>query len=229
MNFLRMFHGLVGVLLTLLLTGCSYHGQIRRSVYPSTPAPTIFNASVLIIQPGNVPDSLTISDPTSQALYDFSLDIKESVYSSTADMLKSSFTQVQTGPKTQENQFDLIADISLTAELTRSDCTSKQPQLAARQNGLCTELTLSLRPAGKAVPLQTFSARRFSVFEKPGASAVIRALNKWTLYILSPILLPTYTQLQGNQLRKQFQTQLQDMLGDLQKQIQTQEDFLPTR
>lgn len=220
---------IVNALLPLLLAGCSYHGQVRRSVYETTLSQTPINVSVLVAQPEQLPDPLVISDPTSQALYDFSLDIKTGVYESVTDMLKSCFTHVQTASTTPNNSFDLLAEISLTAELTRSNCTSKQPQLSARQNGICTELTVALHPAEKTGASFTFSARRFGVFEKPGLAAGIRAINKWTLYILSPVLLPTYTQLQGNYLRKQFQIQLQDMLRDIQKQIQSQEDFLPMR
>ena len=226
MKISLMYRAVFCVLFPLALAGCSYHGQVRRVDTQRAAAKSKFAASVFVAQTDIRP--ITVSDPSSRALYDFTLDVKTAVYESTADMLAAVFARVETGENIPQTSVDWVAEVSLISELTRSDCTSKQPQLAARQNGVCSELTLTFYPAGKTTPLATFSARSWRVFDKPGTAAVIRFINKWTLYALSPVLLPAYTQLQGNQLRTQVQNQLQEVLGDIQKQLQAREDFLLT-
>jgi len=207
------------ICLLAALSGCAYHGRVRRGLYvaPKTTHPA--DASILIISDKNIPDKLTITDPTSSALYDFTLDVGDGTVVAVTDALATLIARADAGPHTLENQYDFVADVKLADELTRSNCAGEMIYLAARQNGLCTQLSVTLRRAGEKTPLGTFSARRWSVFDKPGAASVTRWLNQHTLYLLSPVLLPAYTQLQGAQLRRQFENHLTEIVDEIREEI----------
>ena len=147
MKISLMYRAVFCVLFPLALAGCSYHGQVRRVDTQRAAAKSKFAASVFVAQTDIRP--ITVSDPSSRALYDFTLDVKTAVYESTADMLAAVFARVETGENIPQTSVDWVAEVSLISELTRSDCTSKQPQLAARQNGVCSELTLTFIPPEK--------------------------------------------------------------------------------
>lgn len=211
---------LVGMIFCLLLVGCAYHGRVPRGIYHPTAQPNRADQSILVVSDKNIPQKILITDPTSSALYDFTLEVGDGTAVAVTDALSAFVARADAGAQRLENQYDLIADVKLEAGLTRADCAASMPNLAARQNGLCTMLTLTVRPSGSPHALGSFSARRWSAFEKPGAAATVRWLNKSTVYLLSPVLLPTYTQLQGAQLRRQFQTHLKEILDDISAQLQ---------
>ena len=213
------------VCLLAALSGCAYHGRVRRGLYLPLKTTQPIEASILIISDKNIPDKLTITDPTSSALYDFTLDVGDGTVVAVTDALGTLIARADAGPHTLENQYDFVADVKLAGELTRSNCAGEMIYLAARQNGLCTQLSVTLRRAGEKTPLGTFSARRWSVFDKPGAASVTRWVNQHTLYLLSPVLLPAYTQLQGAQLRRQFENHLTQLADELRTEIAARPDL----
>lgn len=216
---------LVGIIACLLLAGCAYHGKVSRGIYHPTPRTDRADASILIVSDKNIPQQVLITDPTSSALYDFTLEVGDGTLVAVTDFLSAFVARADAGVPGLEGQYDFVAEVRLDVGLTRADCTANMPNLAARQNGLCTLLMLSIRPSGSPHVLGSFSARRWGVFDKPGAAAVVRWLNKSTIYLLSPVLLPIYTQLQGAQLRRQFQTHLKEMLDEISTELQEQTDI----
>ena len=206
----------------VMLAGCAYNGRVRRGLYRTPTMTESISGSVLVITDAGLPRTLFITDPTSAALYDFTLDVADGTAVAVTDALATLFTRADAGEQVLAKEYDFAADIELVSELTRQDCTAKTGSLAARQNGLCTELTLTLRRIGKPGTLTTVSAKRWNVFAKPGVASVIRFINQYTLYVLSPVLIPAYTQLQGAQLRRQFETQLTEILEELTAQLAIQ-------
>ena len=210
------------------VAGCAYHGKIPRGVYTATPTDKRVDASLLVISDKNIAQKIVITDPTSAALYDFTLDVGDGTVVAVADALSAFVTRVDAGPASLENTYDFVAEVKLEAGLTRADCTGSMPNLAARQNGLCSLLTVSIRQAKNQTRRGTFSARRWSAFEQRGGASAVRWANKSTLYLFSPVLIPLYTQLQGSLLRRQFQTHLQEMLDDISGQLKGRPDLFNT-
>lgn len=216
------------VVACLMLAGCAYHGRVPRGIYRPVLQSSRADHSLLVISDKNIPSQILITDPTSSALYDFTLDVGDATAVAVTDMLSSFVARADAGGHQLENNYDFAADVKLEAGLTRSDCTGSLANLAARQNGLCTDLTVSIRRAGQAKALGSFSVRRWSVFDKRGAASTVRWLNKSTVYLLSPVLIPLYTQLQGAQLRRQFQTHLKEILDDISQQLKDRPDIFQT-
>ncbi len=228
MRYVKVFGPLACIGLSVLLTACSYHGRVRRGLYEGVAQPQKAAVSLLVISDKYIPEQISITDPNNSSLYGFTLDVSDATAVAVTDALGAFVTQADAGNHTLEPNYDLAADVKLASELTRSNCTSELKNLAARQNGLCTQLTLTIRRAGQDSALGTFSARRWNKFDKPGAATVIRWINQHTLYLLSPVLLPAYTQLQGVQLRHQFETHLQEILDDISEQLRKHPDvFTP--
>ena len=229
--FIRL---LVCVWLTAALTACAYHGRIRRGLYVPSGAAQKADQSLLVISDKGIPDKIAITDPSNTSFYDFTLDVADGTAVAVTDMLAAFVTRADAGVHTLEDQYDLAVDVKLASELTRSNCAGEMTNLAARQNGLCTQLTLTIRRGGKPNALTTLSARRWSPFDKPGTATVLRWINEHTLYLLSPIFLPAYTQLQGAQLRRQFETHLQEILDEMREELRAQPEVFnlpdaPTR
>ena len=207
-----------------VLSGCTYNGRVPRNVYHPIPLENRVDASVLVISDQNIPARLSITDPNDVSLYNFTLEIADGTAVAVTDGLSTLFARADAGVHTLENRYDFAADVELISELTRQDCTAKVGSLALRQNGLCTQLTLTLRRAGEPTELARFSVKRWDVFEKPGLASVTRFINKYTLFLLSPLLVPAYTQLQGTQLKHRFETQLNEMLAEIIPQLTAQRE-----
>lgn len=226
---------LVGCLLWLtLLVACTYHGRIRRGLYTPRAQSSPTDVSLLVIADKNIPNRISVTDPTNTSFYDFTLDVADGTAVAVTDMLAQFVARADAGTHTLESRYDFAVDVKLSGELTRSNCASELKNLAARQNGLCTQLTLTIRHGTKPDVLTTLSARRWSPFDKPGTATVLRWINEHTFYLLSPIFLPAYTQLQGTQLRRQFETHLQEMLDEMSQTLHAQPEVFnlphaPTR
>lgn len=221
---------LLALLVTLCaLNACTYHGRVKRGLYPTSTAPARVDASVLVISDRYLPAQLTFAEPETSSLYTFTLDTADGVMVAVTDALSTQIARADAGPHTLENRYDFAADIHLEAQLTRSDCTGRLGAQAVRVPGLCTQLALTLRRADGAEALGTFSARRWGMFHKPGLAAALLWLNEHTFSLLSPVLVPGYTQLQGTSLRRQFEKQLIEMLNEIIQQIQDHQDQYPAR
>ena len=225
---------LVCALLATTLTACAYHGRIRRGLYIPGGTTQKADKSLLVISDKGIPDKIAITDPSNTSFYDFTLDVADGTAVAVTDMLAQFVTRADAGTSALENRYDFAVDVKLSGELTRSNCASELKNLAARQNGLCTQLMLTIRRSGKPDVLTALSARRWSPFDKPSTATVLRWINEHTLYLLSPIFLPAYTQLQGAQLRRQFETHLQEMLDEMSQTLRAQPEVFnlpdaPTR
>ena len=208
------------VLLGCVLTACTYHGHVRRGFYPAAPATANrLNTSVLVLS-GSLPSPVTLADPDKPSLYSYSLDVADGVLVATTDALGTLVTQADAGPAQLASNYKWVAQVTLDTQLTRSDCTSTIPQ-TIRQNGLCTQLTLTLYRALSQQPVGVFTAKRWVIFQQPGLASGLWWLNARTFSLLSPILMPTYTQLQGAHLRKQFEQQMTEILQEITQQMQT--------
>ena len=49
--------------------GCAYHGQVRRGIYKPSVSDNRLASSVLVVSDEGVPEKISITDPTSSALY----------------------------------------------------------------------------------------------------------------------------------------------------------------
>ena len=205
------------------LCACTYHGQIRRGIYQPTSSDNRLDASVLVVSDQDIPTQITIAESETSSLYTFTLDVADGVAVAATDALSTLITYADAGPHTLEHQYELVAHVKLNAQLTRTNCEMDDWEAqSVRVNGLCTQLSLTLHRAGSTKPLGTFSAKRWGLFHKPGVPAAILWLNKHTFSLLSPVLVPGYTQLQGAALRKQFEQQLKEVLQDIVQQLQPQ-------
>ena len=213
----------------LLLAGCAYHGRVPRGIYHPLSQPQRADVSLLVISDKNIPPEIVITDPTSAALYDFTLTIGDGTAVAVTDALSALVTRADAGPQRLEKTYDFVVDVQVEAGLTRADCTGSMTQLAARQDGLCTQVMFSLRRGGEQTVLGSFSGKRWGVFAKRGAASTVRWVNKSSLYILSAVLIPLYTQLQGEQLRQQYQTHIKEILDDIVAQLESQPQLFQTK
>lgn len=216
------FQRLVLVVCLLSVAGCMYQGRLKRGIFPrSTPAGRI-DASVLVLSDKIIPTQISVSDPQSASLYGFTLEVADGVAVAVADALATLFTRVDAGSQALADQYDFTAEVKLLFEMTRTNCAGELQDLAVvgtRQDGLCTQLTLTLRSVGDERPLETLSSRRWTVFAQPGAASVLRWINEHTLYLFSPVAIPLYTQLQGNQLRRNVEQQIKEILQEQMKDL----------
>lgn len=208
------------VLLGCVLTACTYHGRVRRGFYSVVPAPASkLDTSVLVLT-DTLPSPITLADPDKPSLYSYSLDVADGVLVATTDALGTLVTQADAGPARLASNYKWVAKLTLDTQLTRSDCTSTLTQ-TIRQNGLCTQLTLTLYRALSQQPAGVFTARRWVIFQQPGVASGLWWVNAHTFSLLSPILMPIYTQLQGAHLRKQFEQQITEILQEITQHMQT--------
>ena len=201
-----------------LLSGCTYHTHIRRGIYTAPANENRIDASVLVVTDSHIPSQVTLAEPDTASLYAFTFDTADGVAVAATDALSTLIARADAGPHTLEPHYDLAADVKLEAGLTRSNCEENFDHLAAHLTGLCIQVTLSLRKATSTEPLSVFSAKRWEAFHTPGVPAAVEWLNKHTLSLLSPVLVPVYTQLKGAALRRQFEQNLQSILHEIIQQ-----------
>ncbi len=216
-------------MLLVTLTGCMYHGRLRRGIFNEPGQPERIEASILVLSDKIMPAQISISDPDSAALYGFTLDVSDAVMVAATDALGTLFTRADAGPHRLEDKYHFTAEVKLVSKLTRVDCDDalhNWEQVGARQNGLCTQLTLTLHRAGQDKPIGEFSAKRWEVFARPGTASVVRWINEHTLYLFSPVLIPAYTQLQGNVLRQILERQISGNLTQIMEEISGQKEKL---
>lgn len=208
---------LLFLLVGILLTGCTYHGQIRRGIYTQTPPPERVDASVLLIA-DHLPTQVLIADPEEADTQAFVLQIADGTAIAATDALATLFTRADAGSADLQDKYDFIADVTLEAGLTRNNCEGTLSKWAVRQDGLCTLLTLSIRREGDETPLATATSSRWRPFRTPGFASSVRWLDKHTR-IFFFILTPLYVQTQGNALRSQFEDNLKETLEDIMGQL----------
>ncbi len=201
-----------------LFTGCTYHGQIRRGIYPSSPKQDRVDASILVIADQHIPPQVLIADPENPDTQAFILQTADGTAVATTDALATLFTQADAGNANLQDLYDFVADVTLETGLTRNNCEGNLSKWAVRQDGLCTLLTLSIRRPGEETPLATASSSRWRPFRTPGFASSVRWLDKHTR-IFFFILTPLYVQTQGNALRHQFEDNLKETLEDIMEQL----------
>ena len=205
-----------------------YHGRLRRGIFREPTQPEKIDASVLVITDKITPAQVSVSDPDSAALYGFSLDTADALMVAATDALGTLFAKSDAGAQRIEGRYDFTAEVKLISKLTRVDCVGALDNLAqvgARQNGLCTQLMLTLRRVGQDKPISEFSAKRWEVFARPGTASVVRWINEHTFYLFSPVLIPAYTQLQGGVLRQTLERQIHDNLGQIMDEMTRQKNI----
>lgn len=204
-----------------------YHGRLRRGIFNQPAQPERIEASILVLSDKIIPAQISVSDPDSAALYGFTLDVSDAIMVAATDALGTLFARADAGVQNVEDKYNFTAEVKLISKLTRVDCDgslSNLEQVGARQNGLCTQVILTLRRVGQDKPIGEFSAKRWEVFARPGTASVVRWINEHTLYLFSPVLIPAYTQLQGNVLRQILERQISGNLTQIIEEISGQKE-----
>lgn len=204
--------------LGLLASACTYHGTIRPNLYPSSTNENPVEASIFVLADHHIPQEIYITDPDDSDTQAYLLHTSQGVVVSVTDALGTLFTQADAGADSFQEGYDFVADVTMETGLTRNNCEGNLAKYAVRQEGLCTELTISIRRSGQTTPVAVAKASRWREFRKPGFASSVRWVNKHT-YIFSPILTPLYVQSQGSSLRKQLESNLTEALQDILYQL----------
>lgn len=211
---------LISVLIGLLfMSACTYHGQLRRGIYRQPAQDLRQSASVLVVSDRFIPSQISFTEPDTSSLKAYQVETMDGVAVAVADALGTRFERVDAGSYTLAAQYDLVAEVSYQAGLTRSNCEEDASSLSVRTNGLCTRLEITLRNSADKTPLVKTAARRWEEFLTPGFPAGVQWLNKHTFSILFPILDPLYVQTQGIHVRRTLERQLKDALQDILQQL----------
>jgi len=208
------------LVLALCLGGCTYRAQVRRGIYRGPENALKINASVLVISDENIPQELFIGDTENNGLQSFLLETKDGVTAAVTDALGTLFATAEAGSANLRAGYPFWADVTVKSGLTRTPCEWETPAWAARNEGLCTVLTVVIRRTDGENIAQA-QASRWQEFRTPGLAAAVRWLNKYTL-IFSPVLTPIYMQSKGHALRKQFEDNLTEALQDITAQLAQQ-------
>ena len=204
-----------GLLVGFIITGCTYHGQIRRGLYVQPPLPDRINASVLVVTDRNVPREITVADPGNDSQL-FVLQTADGVAVAATDALGTLFTRAEAGSIALQAQYDFIAQVTLASSITSTSC--QNTPLPPQEPGLCTLVSVSISPVGREKVQVTAQDTRWKPFRTPGVASSVRWLDKHTR-IFFPILAPWYVQTQGNNLRNQFEQNLTEALQHITEEL----------
>ena len=204
----------------LFISGCTYHGQVRRNIYKESDRTPAIHASVLVRANQHVPQELLITDTENSDMQSFLLKIREGVTSAVVDALRGLFQTVQEENFSAQQPYDYMAEVALESGLTRNNCEGELAKWAVRKDGLCTMVTLTFYRA-EGEKLTSVKASAWREFRTPGFASSVRWVNKHT-YIFSPVLTPVYMQAQGTTLRNQFEANLTETLDDILSTLQQQ-------
>ena len=211
----------MGLAACTMLIGCTYHGRVRRGIYVQPAQDDRVVARVLVVSDKHIPEQISLVEPESSQLYAFDIETADGTAVAAADALGTLFTQVDAGLQRLENEYDLVAEVTLESGLTRSNCEGSLDKWAVRVTGLCTQVTVSVRRPQTADPVAVYTVRRWKELHKPGFPTALQWLNKHTFSIFSPVLLPLYTQTQGAELRRQLEEHLREILQEIMEQLGT--------
>lgn len=215
-KFILLFLFLLG----LLNTGCSYHGTLRRGIYPSSANNSKINARVLVVTDQFIPTRITILHPYKKGDYAFLFNTADGVAVAAADALGSLFGYVDAGPAHLAPAYDYVAYVNYEVVQVLKSSTSgvviSEENLPLEEladlTGLHTYVHMTLQRPEEGTPrVSLYAAKHRPVTYGENTSSFLR----WPRLIT-----PFSVQRRGRIIRHWLETDLTESLQQMMYQLQ---------
>lgn len=224
--------------LCVLISGCTYHGKIKRNIYRHPDFPEKKDLKIMVVEDRFIDKYASLPD-YNLFFTDFSVRTDDGVASAAADALATVFTHVDVNAYRYRKNYDYIAEVKYTTVPGRHyyrQYSTSVPVIDVytgdalpvsqflwvkwrKQPALRVQVQLTLRNAQTNQAVAIYTAQTQEDVKLGAPAYLVGSIHKLTLGLSAPVTGPVYIQLAGADYRRYLERNITKLLSQIMQEV----------